>query len=368
MAVTAVADILYVLQIEADTYVEGGQLDGLWLVAYALFVLTAFLVARPAPVREQADRPARYWQMLAPYSAILMLFAMTLWQIGGQATTLQVATATVGMLVIARQGVAIRETRDVIEEQRNDLVASISHELRTPLTAMSGFTEILRDNPDLDRNERVEMVGIVDTQTRHITRIVGDLVQVARGDLDTTDLNYTAINVDDLVSSAIGMLTNGAAQTDITTDLLPGWSVWGDKDRIGQVLVNYLTNAERYGNGNAERYGNGKAEVVARRDHHEVIVEVHDNGPGVPKKHELTIWDRFERGPHRFMSQVQGSGLGLAIARQLVHAHGGLTGYRRSEHLQGSCFWFTVATADDELQTPPHDTSVIQVELLKART
>ena len=74
----------------------------------------------------------------------------------------------------------------------------------------------------------------------------------------------------------------------------------------------------------------------------ETIIEVHDNGPGIPKKHEFTIWDRFERGPHTYLSKVQGSGLGLAIARQLVAAHNGHTGNDPSERLGGACFWLTI--------------------------
>jgi len=72
---------------------------------------------------------------------------------------------------------------------------------------------------------------------------------------------------------------------------------------------------------------------------------VHDNGAGVPKKHEFSIWDRFERGAFTFMSDIQGSGLGLPITRGLVAAHHGRTGYRRSEHLGGACFWLTIPSS-----------------------
>jgi signal transduction histidine kinase len=207
MALTAIADVLYVYQIEAGTYSEVGPLDTLWLTSYGLFAGAALLVAGPTRLRDQADRPGRVWPLVAPYSAIIVLFALTLGELGGQATTLQIATALVGLLIIVRQGVAIRETRDIVEKQRNDLVASISHELRTPLTAMKGFIEILDDQPDLDRTERLEMISIVNTQTNHLARIVGDLVEVARDKLESTRLSYHTVHVADLVDSAIGMLT-----------------------------------------------------------------------------------------------------------------------------------------------------------------
>ncbi len=334
MLVTALSDMAYVFQIEADTYVEGGRLDAAWLVGYGLFAIAAVMVAGPTVLREHADRPRQLWPMVAPYTAIAVLFALTLGELGGQATTLQVATAVVGILVIARQGVAIKETRDVVEKQRNDLVASISHELRTPLTAMSGFTDILDEQPDLERSDRMEMISIVNAQTKHLSRIVGDLVEVARDKLGATRLTYSTIAASELVDSAVGMLTNGASVAEITTHIESDLTVLGDVDRLRQVLVNYLTNAARY--------GNGAIEVRAYRDGTRTMIEVHDDGAGIPKKYDLTIWDRFERGPHTYLSAVQGSGLGLSIARQLVEAHDGHTGHRVSELLGGACFWLGI--------------------------
>ncbi len=346
MLVTALADMAYVFQVEADTYFEGGRLDAAWLLGYGLFAIAALMVAGPTVLREQADRPGRIWPMVAPYSAIAVLFALTMGELGEQATILQVATAVVGLIVIARQGVAIKETRDVVEKQRNDLVASISHELRTPLTAMSGFTDILDFDPDLPRDDRVEMISIVNAQTKHLSRIVGDLVEVARDKLGTTKLTYSTIPASELIDSAVGMLTNGASMAQISAHVEPGLTVLGDVDRLRQVLVNYLTNAGRY--------GNGVVEVRAYRAGGETTIEVHDNGPGIPKKYEVTIWDRFERGPHTYLSAVQGSGLGLSIARQLVVAHDGHTGHKVSERLGGACFWLTVPAARSEFEaTPP---------------
>ncbi len=114
----------------------------------------------------------------------------------------------------------------------------------------------------------------------------------------------------------------------------PDLVVYGDQERLRQVLTNFVTNAVRY--------GGGRVHVAAGSSAGSVVVEVHDDGPGVPKKYELSVWDRFERGSHRLLSGVPGSGLGLAIARQLIEGHGGQTGYRRSEILGGACFWFVV--------------------------
>jgi signal transduction histidine kinase len=335
---TAVADIWFLFQDQADTYVEGGRLDAVWLAGYCLFAVAALLVAGKPQLREQADRPNRLWPMVAPYTAVLVLFALTLVEPGENMTFLQIASGMVGVLIVIRQGVAIRENREVVEKQRNDLVASISHELRTPLTAMTGFTAILDQNPDLDRSERIEMLSIIDSQTRHLARIVGDLVEVARNQLEVTKLNVEEIEVSDLVDSAIAMLPYDVSQIRITPHIESGLTFRGDVDRLRQVLVNYLTNAGRY--------GNGVVEVHAKTINNRVLVEVDDNGVGIPKKYDQTIWERFERGAHTYMSDVQGSGLGLAITRQLVTAHRGQTGHHPSQRLGGTCFWFTLPAGD----------------------
>jgi two-component system sensor histidine kinase MtrB len=201
---------------------------------------------------------------------------------------------------------------------------------------MAGFVDILQKTPNLDQHQRVEMIDIVASQTHHLSRIVGDLVQAARGTLHAVDLTPEDLAVSDVVTSAINMLSSGDTTAGITTHIQPGLTVWADPSRLRQALLVYLTNAASY--------GRGAVEVHATTTPGGVLIEVHDNGPGIPKKYQLSIWDRFERGAHTHLSQVQGSGLGLAIARGLVAAHRGNTDHRPSERLNGACFWLTIPT------------------------
>jgi len=239
---------------------------------------------------------------------------------------------TVG-LVVARQAVAIRENRELVEGQRRSLVSSVSHELRTPLAAVVGFLSLLSDDgaANLSAEERQELVAMADEQARHMARIVEDLILLARGDLRDIELAERLVDPAELVATAIMTLD---APGVVYVDEAAGWAIRGDPDRLRQVVTNLVSNAVRY--------GGPTRQVVFRRDGDVAHLEVHDDGPGVPRRYELSIWERFERGANRFNATVPGSGIGLAIVEAMATAHGGTTGYRRSERLGGACFFVTL--------------------------
>jgi two-component system sensor histidine kinase BaeS len=106
-----------------------------------------------------------------------------------------------------------------------------------------------------------------------------------------------------------------------------------DPERFQQAIVNLVGNAVKYGGGRV------LVKVVSGEN---LVVEVHDDGPAVPTKYELVIWNRFERGPRRLDSRVPGSGNGLAIVAKVAQAHGGAAGYRPSEALGGACFFVSI--------------------------
>ncbi len=351
LIVATVADYLYILQVEADTYVSGGWLDSLWLLDYAAIIVAGWFLLQSANKKEQVVRSSRIWQLAAPYGAILLLFGLTLWDIGGDASILQISSGVVGLLIIGRQGVAIRENRELVETQRNELIASISHELRTPLTGVTGFTALLNTEWEtLDDAEKVEMISIVDSQAQHVNRIVTDLIGLARGTLGSADLQLDILAIDELASDACVMvpeLADGKAKLDVATE--PGLQVVGDRDRLTQIMVNLLTNAVRY--------GNGQIRLDAHTQDGHVVLELHDSGPGVPKRYEEAIWDRFERGVHRLDAKIPGSGIGLPIARSLAKAHGGTLTYQRSQVLGGACFTMSLPVSSTPAKLAPQTTA-----------
>jgi signal transduction histidine kinase len=107
---------------------------------------------------------------------------------------------------------------------------------------------------------------------------------------------------------------------------------------------------------NAIRYGADRTELILAADGGDLLIEVHDDGPGVPKKYQQIIWERFERGSNQLNAIAPGTGLGLAIVEMIAKAHGGSASYRDSEALGGACFSATlpqrVAAAPGPVATP----------------
>lgn len=335
LAAQAVADLIYLHRGIGQSFEDAAPVYPLFILAAVAFLIVGMLLEHRPPPREYAERRTPWWAMVAPYGAALALIATFGWRFAAEQYDFQTIELFVGsiivvVLIIFRQALAIRETRELVEHQRTALVSSISHELRTPLTAMVGFLEILSD-PDqqMDPDARQELIGIVEQQANYMARIVADLVMLNRADPDL-GLEETEVDVKELVQSAVTSLDLDSGP-GVGLDLEPDIVGVFDPNRIRQVLVNLLTNAARYGG--PERL------VVARRRQDDLILEVHDNGPGVPKRYELSIWDRFERGAHRYNAGIPGSGIGLALVAMLVSAHGGTVGYRRSERLGGACFY-----------------------------
>lgn len=346
----AIADLLYLNQGLGQSFAEADPQYPLFLGAMICFLVAGLLLGHRLPPREYAERRTPWWAMVAPYGAAVGLIVMLVFRMSDQMRDAEMMELLVGsilvvLLIIFRQALAIRETRELVERQRTALVSSISHELRTPLTAMVGFLDILSD-PDqrIDHDARQELTGIVSQQAGYMARIVADLIMLNRADPDL-GLQERTVDLASVVDSAVASLDLDSG-VGIVADVEPALAAYLDPDRIHQSLVNLLTNAARYGGPNRA--------VVARQIEGDVILEVHDDGPGVPKRYELMIWDRFERGAHRYDAGTPGSGIGLALVAMLAKAHDGAVGYRRSERLGGACFsMFLPGRARSQVRATP---------------
>ena len=333
VAAQALGDITFLESGVGRSFEESEPVFVFFLIASIFLVATSQIVDRPPPPREFPERKPPIWAALGPYlsAGVMLAVLIATVQLGSLTTNtriLLIATVAVGVLVVVRQGMAIGENRTTVERERATLISSISHELRTPLTSMVGFLELLREDGQLDAESREEMVGIVTHQANYMARIVSDLVMLARGNPDSIRLREVPVNVRDQIRGAIQSIDIDPASVAVESPENLVATV--DPDRIRQTLVNLLSNSARY--------GGPKRLVVARRLGADLILEVHDNGPGVPRRYELLIWERFERGPNRLNATTPGSGIGLAIVEAVAQAHSGKATYRRSERLGGACF------------------------------
>jgi signal transduction histidine kinase len=329
-----VGDILFLLAGHTGSFEQAEPLYVMNLIAIAAFFASALLLSPGSPTRQYAEREPPLWTVIAPYLpavGMLIVFLVETYLVGtGEADPVLLgATILVGLLVIARQAVAIVENRRYIEQQRNALVSTISHELRTPLTSIVGFVELLQEGVGtLEGDEEEQMLAIVHQQADYMSRIVSDLIMLARD--SGKDLRLDLAPVSMLAIARRSVHAAGVSERSVTVECDPSLVAYVDPNRIQQVLVNLLSNAERYGGPTR------LLRITARGS--DVIIEVHDDGPGIPKRHEVRVWDRFERGPNRLNAAIPGSGIGLAIVHAIAVAHGGTATYHRSDELGGACF------------------------------
>lgn len=328
-------DIAFFSSAVAGSFADAEPFYLINLLAVAAFFASAYVLAPNVAGREYAERNPPFWIVVAPYLpalGMLIVFVADTYLAGSEGVNLVLLAGTilVGLLVIARQTIAIVENRAIVEQQRDSLVSTISHELRTPLTAIVGFTDLMVEG-HVSQREQADMLSIVRSQADYMSRIVSDLIMLARGD-DDLDLEVSRVSIRDLVVASIQ--ASGIDSASIAIDCPDNLEGFVDPDRIQQVVVNLLTNAARYGGPNRL--------VRVGKDGADLTVEVHDDGPGVPRRYEVRIWDRFERGPNRLNATIPGSGIGLAIVEAIALKHGGSAGLRTSEVLGGACFVVTL--------------------------
>jgi signal transduction histidine kinase len=304
-----------------------------FLIAIGIYLTVAALIRRKPKPREYADRRQPLWAMLAPYGVALVAVGLIAGRLSRSAipgdvkVLLGIGLLLVG-LVVARQAVALREYRRQVQQQRSALVSSVSHELRTPLTALVGFLDVLKDpHVFLESKERNELTEVVHQQAVYMSRIVADLLLLARSSAGL-QLRENEVSLEKLIANTLKSIPESKGVIDVEVD--PRLVGYFDSDRLQQVMANLVINAVRY--------GGGRVLITARSAGQDLEIEVHDDGEGVPRKFELAIWEQFERGVHRLNSNVPGSGIGLAIVEMVVRRHGGIAKYERSKRLGGSCF------------------------------
>ncbi|MBL8972327.1 MAG: response regulator, partial [Myxococcales bacterium] len=228
---------------------------------------------------------------------------------------------------------------------KSDFLSSMSHELRTPLNAVLGFAQLLRRDRKTPLTERQSgMVDHVVAGGEHLLHLIDDVLDLTRIEAGTVPFSIEPVDVASTVAQAVTTLAPMAARAEVELVVDPSVAAVGavtaDRTRLAQVLMNYGSNAIKYG-----RKG-GRAVVRASLQASDrVRLEVLDDGPGIPEDQQQRLFEPFFRAGQE-SGPIEGTGIGLAISRRLVETMGGSVGFR-SRPGAGSEFWVELAVSGE---------------------
>ena len=234
--------------------------------------------------------------------------------------------------------VASLEAQRELARMQDEFISTISHELRTPLGFIKGYvTTLMREDAEWDQEKRTEFLQIVDDEADRLTELIDNLLDSSRLETGILSMTIEPTKIAPVVRDSINRIQGVHQEMKITSELNPDLPIVAiDSTRIAQVLNNMLSNANKYA---------PSSDVVIRCQPQEnmILVEVKDNGAGIPPEHLAHLFERFYRVPSN--STARGTGLGLYICRKIIEAHGGEIGVM-SELGVGTRFYFTIPAAD----------------------
>ena len=237
-----------------------------------------------------------------------------------------------------------------LARQKTDFVSNVSHELKTPLTSIRMFSELLAEGRVSEPGKRQSYLNIITAETSRLTRLINNVLDFSRMERGEKKYHFQKTGLAALVRETVETYRPHLESNGFTVKNCPpeaDVSINGDRDALAQVIVNLLSNAEKYS-------GERKEITVEMEQFQEplphVEVRILDRGVGVPRGCETKIFEQFYRAHDSLGSGIQGSGLGLTLARQIARAHGGDVLYRPRDG-GGSCFILRLPSENPAIQT-----------------
>lgn len=243
-----------------------------------------------------------------------------------------------------------------LTQAHTDFISTVSHEFRTPLTSIKGFADtLLQYSGQLPETEKQRFVSIIKDQADRLIRLVENLLTVSTLGPDgpqKVDLSHRSVPLQKLIDKVVQgiqakLRAKGSLARQFNVTIHPAsLVVWGDPDRLEQILINLVDNAAKYSPAQAPVYIQA---CFVPNDDSQVQIIVRDEGDGIPEELLPRIFTKFYRVKSPLQQEVEGTGLGLYIAQSLTQAMGGQI---RAESLpgQGSSFIVTLPAATPERQ------------------
>ena len=207
-----------------------------------------------------------------------------------------------------------------LEQMRTDFTANVSHELKTPLTSIRGFVETLLDgaidNPEMAR----KFLNIIMMEANRLTRLVNDILSISKLEAGDTEVSLGRLRLDKMASDVCEVLQIHAKEKQIDLSINENDEpiyVWGNSDRLEQLLMNLIENAIKYN----QPGGSVRVSVYGTAENAYFLVS--DTGIGIAEEHLPRLFERFYRVDKGRSRSMGGTGLGLAIVKHIVDLHKG---------------------------------------------
>lgn len=226
--------------------------------------------------------------------------------------------------------------RKQLEKQKDDFIGIVSHELKTPLTSIKLFSQLLEKHLQRTNDEKGSIyIQKMNSQMERLTQLMASFVSVYKIQTGKLELHKSNFDINELITDVVSDFKFTTKTHTITNKHASRITVYADKDRITQVLVNLISNAIKY-SPNAD-----KVVISSTKDTKRVLVSIQDFGLGIPKTEQHKIFDRFFRVKGKREKGISGLGLGLYISYEIIHQHKGEIWVESSQGV-GSTFYFSV--------------------------
>jgi two-component system, OmpR family, phosphate regulon sensor histidine kinase PhoR len=228
------------------------------------------------------------------------------------------------------------------EKFRKEFLQNLSHEFKTPVFAIQGYVDTLLQGAIEDQEVNKRFLGKTANNVQRLVTLIKDLDEISkleRGELKLHKQNFV---IQDLVKEVFDSLSWKADSKNITFSIKKGCEkplvVFGDKEKLRQVLINLIDNSIKYG-----KMGGTVVASMYNTDDSYILTEISDDGMGIPEKYLDRVFERFFRTNEGRSREAVGSGLGLSISKHIIEAHGQNIHVRSKENV-GTSIGFTLNT------------------------